>query len=234
VNGSGPMIAVTFALPAESLDFVRLLTNARRQSAEGVESIHGQISGRTVSVFHTGVGRKHCQAQVGKFLRSQPADCLISAGFAGALNNQLQVGSVFVAENFSSQGLLRFIGEKVLLGKLVTASGVVDSKAERDRLATNGGALAVDMETEFIAAACAAREIPMVSMRVISDTPSEPLPAPPDVLFDVERQRTNLGKLAVYLATHPAKVKELMGFRKRVVMVRRSLATALADLIGHI
>jgi hypothetical protein len=150
------------------------------------------------------------------------------------LTDELQVGNIFVAENYSSPSLLNAVGAKVRRGKLVTATAVMDSKSERERLATESGAAAVDMETEVIAAACGARNIPMLSMRVISDTPTEPFPAPPGVLFDVERQKTSFRKLAAYLATHPGKIKELSAFRGRIVMVRRLLAAELADLIGHI
>jgi len=87
------------------------------------------------------------------------------------------------------------------------------------------------METEFIATACAAHGIPMLSLRVISDTPSEPLPAPPEVLFDVEKQRTNFGQLGYYLLTHPTAFKRLTMFRRQVALARRSLTAALDMLL---
>ena len=52
------MVAIAFALPAESSDFVRLLTKPVGRAREGVKSIRGQIHGRSVAVFHTGVGEK--------------------------------------------------------------------------------------------------------------------------------------------------------------------------------
>jgi adenosylhomocysteine nucleosidase len=230
------MIAVAFALPAESSDFVRLLTKPVIYAREGVKSIHGQIHGRSVAVFHTGVGEKRCRAHIENFLRQPQFKYLISAGFAGALDRELQIGNLLLAENFSSPELLRSphldcVESGLFVGRLATVPEVIASKSERDRWAEETGAVAVDMETEFIAAACAAHRIPMLSLRVMSDTPSEPFPTPPEVLFDLEKQKTNFARLALYLVTHPGALKRLNVFRHRVALARRSLTAALDRLL---
>ena len=236
MSDGGPTIAITFALPAESSDFVRLLTKPITSAREGVETIRGQFHDRSVTVFHTGVGEKSCRTQIENFLCKHQAKYLISAGFAGALDQELQIGDLLLSENFSSPELLGserldFADAGLFLGKLATVPGIVDSKSERDRWATETGAAAVDMETEFIWAACIAHRVPMLSLRVISDTPSEPFPAPPNVLFDLERQKTNFGRLAFYLATHPLAVLRLNAFRQRVVLARQSITSALDKLL---
>jgi len=230
------MIAITFALPAESSDFVRLLTKPMTCAPEGVKRIRGQIHGRAVEVFHTGVGEKRCRAQIEDFLRRQSFKYLISAGFAGALDQELEVGDLLLAENFSSPELiasahLDFAGEGIFVGKLATVPGIVDSKSERDRWAAESGAAAVDMETEFITAACAAQWIPMLSLRAISDTPSKPFPAPPGVLFDLEKQKTNVSRLALYLVTHPGALGRLNAFRQRIALTRQTLTSALEKIL---
>jgi nucleoside phosphorylase len=236
VSHGGSTIAIAFALPAESSDFVRLLTKPATLAREGVASIRGQIHGRSVAVFHTGVGEKSCRTQIENFLRQQPFKYLISAGFAGALDRELRVGDLLLSENFSSPELLGspnldFGKGGLFVGKLATVPVVIDSKPERERWAAESGAVAVDMETAFIAAACAAHRIPMLSLRVISDTPAEPFPAPPGVLFDLETQKTNVARLALYLVTHPIALMRLNAFRKRVALARQSLTSALESLL---
>ncbi len=236
MSDGAPMIAIAFALPAESSDFVRLLTKPIIYARDGVESIRGQIHGRSVAVFHTGVGEKSCRANIENFLHQQRFKYLISAGFAGALDEELQIGNLLLSENFSSPELLGsphldFAETGPFVGKLATVPGVIDSKAERARWATESGAAAVDMETEFIAAACAAHRVPMLSLRVISDTPSEPFAAPPNVLFDLEKQKTDFGRLAFYLVTHPGALMRLNAFRQRVALARKSLTSALDRLL---
>jgi adenosylhomocysteine nucleosidase len=236
VSPGGPIIAIAFALPAESSDFVRLLTNPIIFAREGGESIRGQIHDRAVAVFHTGVGEKRCRARIEDFLRQQQFKYLISAGFAGALDEELRIGNLLLSENFSSPELLQsphlqLPGTGLFVGKLATVPGVIDSKADRDRWAAESGAAAVDMETQFIAAACAAHQVPMLSLRVVSDTPAEPFPAPPEVLFDLEKQKTDIGRLARYLVTHPGAFVRLNAFRRRIALARRSLTSALAQLL---
>ena len=230
------MIAVTFALPAESADFVRLLEKPMLNSREGVESIRGQIHGQSVAVMHTGVGERNCCAQIEPFLRRQQFKYLISAGFAGAIEKELRVGHLLLAENFSSPELLQSphldLGEEGLfLGKLVTVPEVVDSISERNRIAAKSSAAAVDMETEFIAAACAVHGLPMLSLRAISDTRSAPFPAPPAVLFNLAKQRTDFVRLALYLLSHPSAFGGLNRFRQQIAVARQSLTTALEKIL---
>ena len=93
------------------------------------------------------------------------------------------------------------------------------------------GASAVDMETEFIAEACAEQQLPMLSLRAISDTPSEPFPAPAHVLFDLEKQQTDFTRLALYLVRHPGAFAQLNAFRKRVAVARTALTRTLDAIL---
>ena len=231
------MIAVTFALPVESMAFIKMLVRPIRLTNKGVAVIHGSLQGKPIVVSYTGVGEKRSRFQIHNILREQRFQYLVSAGFAGALNEQLKIGHVFVADNFTTTELrnsLVSIGGEFAYGKMVTSRVVVDGDAARSRLATESGAIAVDMETEFIAAACRAHHLPLVALRAISDTPSQPLPAPPNVLFNMARQKPALGRLAIYLATHPSRLGQLVAFRQRVALARQRLAIALAQVIGNL
>jgi nucleoside phosphorylase len=211
------MIAVTFALPSESSDFRRLL-GARHEE---------------VVIFHTGVGGRLCRQRLEPFLDSQPCDFLISSGFAGGVDPSLGAGHLFLAENFSDPDLLARARAALIcrVGKLATADRIVENPAERAQFARQHDADAVDMETEWIAQACAARKIPMLSLRVISDTTAAPFPAPPEVLFDLSRQRTNATVLARYLLTHPIAIVRLLRFSRQIATVRRELGLALTTFL---
>jgi len=230
------MIAITFALPAESSDFLNLLKEPERNSRDGVETIRGRLHGKAVTLLHTGVGEKVCRGRMDLLFRRERFQYLVSAGFAGALEKELRVGDLVLAENFSSPELrqspaLDLPEDRVFLGKLLTVGGMVDSAEERVRLAAKTSAVAVDMETEFIAEACAKNKTPMLSLRAISDTSSEPFPAPAKVLFDLEKQRTDFTRLALYLLTHPAALPRLNAFRQRIAGTRRALTIALERIL---
>jgi len=232
------MIAVTFALPAESSDFLRHLRNQSRTDRSGIRTIRGTIEDRAVEVFHTGVGEKVCHQRVAEFLQDQQFDLLISSGFAGALNDTLQIGDLLLAKNFSTVELTEvgssFSRLPIHEADLLTVRALIDSNDERNKIVRTSGAAAVDMETEFIARACAEHGIPLLSLRVITDTPSEPFPAPPNVLFDIEQQQTRFLTLATFFLARPNRVPQLIQFARRIARVRKILASALFDVVRGI
>ena len=73
-----------------------------RVIATGIRIIRGKIDNRTIEVLHTGVGEKTCRQRMASFLQDRQFDCLVSAGFAGALNDKLRAGDLLFAENFST------------------------------------------------------------------------------------------------------------------------------------
>jgi adenosylhomocysteine nucleosidase len=229
------MIAVTFALPAESSEFLARVRDKSHADRNGIKIVRGTLGDRDVEVLHTGVGEKVCRQRVGKFLKNQQFEFLISAGFAGALNDQLHSGDLLLARNFSTFDLndsRSFSSLPIRTADLLTVPAFIDSCDERNEIARSTSAAAVDMETEFIARACTEHGIPLLSLRVITDTPTQPFPAPPGVLFDIQQQRTHLLKLARFLLAHPNKIPRLIEFARRIGRARKILATALVDVIG--
>jgi adenosylhomocysteine nucleosidase len=230
------MIAITFALPAESADFVRLLEKPTLNSREGVENIRGRLHGKLITVIHTGVGKMICRQRMEVMFRREKFEWLISAGFAGALEPELHVGHLLIAENYSSPKLLaahqlESAADKVFLGKLATVPRMIESMTQRETLNRRTGAAAVDMETETIAEICQAHDVPMLSVRAISDTASEPFPAPAHVLFDLAKQKTDFVRLGSYLLAHPAALARLNAFRQRIGIARKALTDALDKIL---
>ena len=214
------MIAVTFAVPNESRGFLRLLGDR----------------GQNVSVLHTGVGEKTCRECIGRFLDSNRFEFLISSGFAGGVDPALRAGDLLLAENFSDPQL--FARARIILGssigKLVTAGAVIESESDRQQFAVQNDATAVDMETEFIARACAERKLPMISLRAISDTAVAPFPAPPSVLFDIDRQRTDTPKLVAYFVKHPSQIVRLIHFARQIAHARARLTDGLSAVVREL
>jgi adenosylhomocysteine nucleosidase len=211
------MIAVTFALPSESKDFVRRLGVGR----EGIK------------VLHTGVGAAVARTRLKRFLDSEPVEFLVSSGFAGGTEPSLGVGDLLLADNVSDPELLARARDllKCRVGTLASADRILETAEERVAFARQHGALAADMETETIAQACARRNIPHLSLRVISDTASAPFPAPAAVLFDIDAQKTDPLRLARHLLRYPSTVVRLMEFARQIAGARAKLAAALDKLL---
>ncbi len=224
------MIVITFALPAESSALIRRLQN--HALCDGEKIVQGKIDSRSVAIFHTGAGRKSCASKIDNLLRNEPPDFLLSSGFAGSAREDLQVGDLILAENFSDPELLS-TARKILVArnprivKLFSSASIIDSMGERNELARAHAADAVDMETETIARACMAHGVPMLSLRVILDNAREPFPAPPNLPLHIERQRTDFARLIPYLLRHPGAIRHLLRFSRRIARAREALADAI-------
>src|SRR5437879_3117962 len=156
------MIGIVFALPSESADLRRRISVEQRDH----DLVLGKIDNREVALIHTGVGAKNCNERLEILLHKTRPRIVLSSGFAGAINNQLRVGDLILAENFSDSQLLATAGRTLRdyaprAIKLFTATAIIDSVAQRNEIASASGAAAVDMETGAIANVCQAHGIPL-------------------------------------------------------------------------
>jgi nucleoside phosphorylase len=233
------MIAVTFALPAESSAFIRLLKGVRRDGAllrGNIQRPTPNVQGPTlnVCVLHTGVGAAKCAERIGDFLGAEKPDLLIASGFCGGTNDELQPGDLVIAENASTSDLVQKAREKLsgaIVGKIHSTDRIIDPAADRYAIGREHAAIAVDMETETIWRLCAAESIPMLALRVVSDSPAAPFPAPPNVLFDIEKQRTDFSRLLGYIARNPIFAIRLAEFSKQITAAKAKLGDALCAVL---
>jgi nucleoside phosphorylase len=229
------MTVVTFALPAESSAFIRLLKGIRREGA----IFRGTLEGRTreVCVLHTGVGASKCAERVGNFLRHEKPQLLIASGFCGGTTDELRPGDLVIAENASEPTLLtkaRATLPNARIGKIHSADRIIDPAADRYAIGRKNDAVAVDMETETIARLCAVESIPVLALRVVSDSPAAAFPAPPNVLFDIEKQRTDFSQLLSYIARNPVSAVRLAQFSTQITRAKTKLADALIAVLREL
>lgn len=211
------MIAVTFALPDESRAF--------QTPPDGA-----------VVVAYTGMGPHRCRQRMTAFLDTTPGlEVVINAGYAGGLHPGWPAGTLVLAENVSTPGLLEcacgVLGETAVIGRLVSVETPVESVADKVRLREETGADAVDMETAVLAGLCAERGIPFLSLRVISDPATEELAVPFSVCFDAEKERPRIAALLGYLLTHPQKILPFAAFVRQTGASRRRLSVAVQKVI---
>ncbi len=226
------MIAVTFALPAEGRDFVRRLRRREQRSDRDLPVVPGRLGDEEIEVLHTGVGQLTAGRRVRAYLDSASPKYLIAAGFAGATKPGCRIGEIILGENYSNATLLSRAEEALrsltpTRGKIFTAPEVIDRPTARDQLWREQGVLAVEMESSVIVSAAAEKGIPVLALRSVSDTPEQPFPLPPGILFDVERQRTVLPRLGSYLVANPRALPRLIRFSRQIGIAKRALADAL-------
>lgn len=244
------LVAVTFALPDESRPFTRSLDGppTARQGCLPVELPN--LNGRLVQVIHTGVGETSAGRQrlLGELASEVvaaagndepcPYRFLVAAGYAGGVAPQLAVGDLVLGKNFSDPALLAraqalLASEPLHVGCLITRDRVAETAAAKSALAAETGALAVDMETAWIAEVCRQSQIPMLSLRVISDAADQDFPVPGHVLFDSVRQRPRYLALPAWLLAHPRRIAPFAAFVRGLNPARERLARALRTLVAH-
>jgi 4-hydroxy-3-methylbut-2-enyl diphosphate reductase len=151
----------------------------------GIEARALRAGAPWAQVEQIGIGRRNAERSA--TLVQDPARAVLIAGFAGALAGSLEPGDVVLASELRSEdgnvecadpailaGILRRGGLRVHVGPIHCAPRIVHGAARREL--AGGGALAVDMESAWIANAAAAA--PLVTLRVVSDSTSHELYRP--------------------------------------------------------
>ena len=128
-----------------------------------------------------GIGPRHAAAASMLMVDHFKPDALISTGFCGALNEDLGTGDLILGgtrKRPAEEALLeraRAAAPKARSGTVKTVEKVVVKAEEKVALGKDSGALVVDMEAEAVALAARSRNVGFLSVKVVIDTPSEPL-----------------------------------------------------------
>ena len=188
-----------------------------------------------IYILHTGVGAAKCEECLSKFLRAETPQLLIASGFCGATKDELRPGDLVIADNASDLSQqARAILPHAVIGKIHSADRVIDPAVDRYAIGREHGAVAIDMETETITGLCAEKSIPVLALRVVSDSPAAPFPMPPSVLFDIKKQRTNFFALFNHITRNPASTIRLAQFTRQIARAKGKLANALCAVIRDI
>lgn len=195
-----------------------------------------------------GIGRQNAEKSVRGFLPSVSPQLVLTCGFAGGLNPDLKIGDVVfeIPEATLTPALSHPMGEggrrtgEGLFARLVAAGAkpakfhcadrIATTVAEKKTLREQTGADVVEMESAAIHAVCAEKQIPCVTVRVISDTAGEDLPLDFNALAKPDKS-LDFGKLAWAIAKSPGKIGALMALQKKTSFAARQLAAVLEKLV---
>ncbi len=134
----------------------------------------------------TGIGPKNAEISIKKFIKSNLPECIIICGLCGGLQNNLQIGDVIISDSFVhstekieatvSQEIKKkilAIAEKLKIsyyyGNTLTVEKALLTSQEKSNAGKKYSALAVEMENFPIAKVCRENNIPLISIRAISD-----------------------------------------------------------------
>jgi nucleoside phosphorylase len=238
-------ILVTFALETEFApwrklrEFKRVRINSEHWSG-GVEVQQAQVGSSTVWVFLTGMGIKFFDFGAASCLKNAGVNVVLSSGLAGSLKSEFGPGDVVVprkvgtlrdASGLPMAGGLIHLAEGCgarVIGTLLTADHIIETREEKARLAIFGEA--VDMESFHVTSSFIDEHVPAAAIRAISDGSEDNLPVDFNECLTPQGQ-VKAGPLFKELFGRPAKVPELIRFGRQSRSAAQRLAAFLDGFI---
>jgi adenosylhomocysteine nucleosidase len=230
---------IVFALAVEADAFERLVEGRREFRASRLTFHTGSVAGRAIAWCVSGIGGEAAEAATRQLIAGHRPGCVITAGFAGALDPGLSRGGVIrgsraVREGDAPPVTLAWLGPAAPPLTIVSVDTVVATVDAKRDLAARTGGQAVDMETHAVACVAGLAGLPCHSVRVISDDAHESLPAEVAGLAAARSPLRRLGAVVGALGRRPAVARDMWRLWEHAVIDSRTLAAAIADLIGRL
>jgi adenosylhomocysteine nucleosidase len=167
-------VAIIAALAGELTPFVGGWTH---ESRDGVDLWSWQSEGAEWVAACAGIGAQAARRAFAEIERNGAVDLVVSAGWAGALEERFAAGRAYRVSGVIDAGTLERFPAATPSGEcwLVT-SDMVANQADKRRLAANHGGGLVDMEAAAVARLAASRGVPFYCIKGVSDGLADRLP----------------------------------------------------------
>lgn len=248
-DASGPSppaeIVCAFALGAEAGGLVDLLSGCvTSRCARFVEHV-GDLRGRRVAVIETGVGQEAAREAVRDVINIHQPEWVVSAGFAGALIPEVRRGQMVMPRQIiNTQSEKLAVGLQIdqtqeqtgglHCGSLLTVDTLVRTRERRQQLADEFSAVACDMESFAVADACRQDKVKFLSVRIISDSVDDELPAEIERLLDQDSLASRLGAATGAIFQRPSSIKDMWNLKEQALRASDRLAKFLAQTVEQL
>ena len=235
-------IGIVCALPIELGEFLGRCERVRSYTGGDFQFRGGLYDGIRIVVAISGTGRQRARRAAQALVDAHQPDWMLTCGFAGALQPQLKVGQIVVADR-----LLATDAEPVQIdlkmpadperglhvGGVLTCDQIVRAAAEKQALAAQTGALCVDMESHAVAELCRDRGVKCLAVRVISDDATHDLP--PEVLTVFGSTGVvRFGAVVGALFKRPSSYQDLWRLRESAADAAKHLADFLDGVVHQL
>ncbi len=246
-----PPLVIAAALKDEVMAFQRAMSVERSYRQDRAQFWDGQLEGQPLIVGYTGIGQEATQRALTMLSELVEFKAVIGTGYAGALSESLETGSLVLAhevcraepgrsgETWSGDASLLNSCRQVLSedprteeGRLVTVKQALTTPETKRAAAADFAAIAVDMESAALARFCHERSIPFLVLRAVLDPVSEKVPDPGEFL-DREK-RISKRKIMKYVARNPQSVWELPKLGAQAKKARQRIAEVMPKIVQEI
>jgi adenosylhomocysteine nucleosidase len=191
INRAKADVGIVTALKLELEPLLQKLDRVKRYSGGDFTFRGGFLRDIRIASVECGAGRNKAERATHALLDAHHPDWVLSIGYAGALTEQLEIGDVIVANRIvpaDAPAPADKAGVKIdikmpadearglYVGRIATAGHIVQTVAEKRRIAEQTGAIAVDMESLAVAETCRERKVRFIAVRAISDDCRSDLP----------------------------------------------------------
>lgn len=235
-------VGIVCALEIELGAFLERCERVRHYTGGDFVFRGGRYDQARIAVVESGMGFARARRATQALLDGHSPPWVLSAGFSGALLPEMHVGHVSLASAICdvhgneipvdlhvaedrSRGL--FVGRHVVTDHLVR------TVAEKRELAARFDAVSVDLESLAVAQVCRERNVPFLSVRVISDDLSADLPS--EVLTVVGATGSlRIGAALGALWKRPGSYKDMWRLRESAHTAAGRLATFLDGVVTQL
>lgn len=232
-------IGIVCALPIELGAFLDRCQKVKKYTGGDFVFRGGFYDGIRIAVVESGMGFARARRATQALLEGHSPRWLLSCGFAGALRDNIPVGSILVADSIVDQHgqSLRIDlhmpadpAHGLFIGRLLTADDIVRTVALKRQLAEQHDALAVDQESLAVAQVARDHKTRFLAVRVISDDLSADLP--PEILSIVGATGSvRFGAAVGALWKRPSAAKDMWRLREHAQSAAARLATFLDGVV---
>ncbi len=214
-------IGLIAAMTQESGALLRCIQGGKPVALGALQGAAFELSGRTCLLVTSGMGVRRAAQAARALVETNTPRLLISFGIAGAVEADLEIGDVILAEAFCrlDQGVpgplqplapwpeaareaaaqaLTGRGARLFAGTAVTTGGSQMTENQLRGLRRP----VLEMETAGIAQAAVEKGIPLLSLRAISDGPRAPIPFDLGEMMD-DDANLQAGKMLKAVIRHP-------------------------------
>jgi adenosylhomocysteine nucleosidase len=232
-------VGIVMAMPIEAGYLLDSLGRVRKYAARAKTIVEGEFAGKLVTLIVGGHGQAAARRGAELLWSGHRPRTLISAGFAGGLDPALARNELVLPHEVRDpQGTTVAVealspcpaGIERPCGRLLTVDRVVTGSAEKSALRDRHQADLLDMETMAVARFAQERALRFLSVRIISDTATEELPAEvAGLLSQSGSYRVGAALRAVW--HRPGALKEFWDLHARALEAADRLARCLRRVL---
>lgn len=241
-------IAVITAMPEEFSAVHRSLEPGIALKLASLKAFHSYTGGHDVMLLESGMGFDNAARAAEAVIREGRPDLLISVGFCGGIDPELQTGDVVVARQvvivsgngleevpvlFSATGptfVARQAGARVFGGTFASTPVIMSKTRLAVMLPAGSPAPVVEMESAAIAIIAVENRIPLLAVRAVSDPVDEELGFSLDEFCD-DRMRIRPHRVLLTILRKPRIIPQLIRLARNSRVAAHRLSVAMEQLL---